>query len=149
MSRDYKTTNHAYRSVDYQECDPMQKLIHAGGDSTRNANSIQYTPFSPIHQAPIVSLFGTAPTHPATRYPSHHSELWKQDQIGVSRDQPLDPLTKLRLLSASASSAHHTKPKTAVQENSTSEEGQFLFSSSAFTNFNFDRKAILANLNEP
>lgn len=150
MSRDYKTSN-VSRSLDYlQDSNPLHKLLHGTSDLRSVPSSVNYGPFSPIYQPPAKAPFGTTPTHPTTRYPGYHSELWKQDHTSVTIEQQMDPLTKLRLLSASATTVHHTKLKTSVQENSNTRiGGKFLFSAPAFTNFAFNRKTILATLDAP
>ncbi|XP_031574113.1 m7GpppN-mRNA hydrolase-like [Actinia tenebrosa] len=145
--RYYKTSN-VSRSLDYvQDSNPLQKLLHGTSDLNSIPSSVSYGPFSPIYQPSSMSSYGTTPTHPTTRYPGYQSELWKQDHTSVQIEQHMDPLTKLRLLSASATTVHHTKLKTSVQENSnTRTEEKVLFSAPAFVNFAFNRKAILATL---
>lgn len=57
-----------------------------------------------------------------------------------SSSNELDPLLKLRLLSAA--STHTSMTTTAVQEDSSSGDDRFVFNAPAFLNFQFERQAF-------
>ncbi|XP_032220585.1 m7GpppN-mRNA hydrolase [Nematostella vectensis] len=120
---------------DQQTPSPLMRLF-TGKLEPMSPEQMSRLPFAPIDRAPVSSFYGSV-TQPGVIYSSHISDHRRVSSPRGGKPE-MDPIMKLRLLTSQ-------EPKEPSQIKDTP-VSRFHFTASAFTDFKFDREAILMTL---